>query len=145
MINVEEYEGRVYHALGVFSVALLALLSLFFVTGLSAPFVRSPTERLVTAWLNNLKAGGNGYEYWADTDERASLYSVRDYEILQSTYTSVTARVDSSNAAGMQITKTWLIKVDGDKITDLRESDGNISSFRSFDTASITGEPQASR
>jgi uncharacterized protein (DUF3084 family) len=72
------------------------------------------TRKLVAAWLEDQKKGSNGYRHWGrdidgDNPEKVSFYSVRNYEIVSCSSGLATIRVDSSNAAGMQITRTWLV------------------------------------
>jgi hypothetical protein len=72
-------------------------------------------RQLITAWLEDQKSGGDGVRFWGpdilgDDTEALKLYSVRNYEFLRCDPVGATVRVDSSNALGVQITKTWRVE-----------------------------------
>lgn len=68
-------------------------------------------ERVVNAWLEAQRSGRSGYEFWAQDAERSSLFSVADWEIVDSDMLSVRVRVDSSTQGGAPIRKLWEVRL----------------------------------
>ena len=96
----------------------------------------SENKQVIQDWLNDLKTGGDGIQYWADTPKNlgwvVKLYAVRDWEILKEEsirigdsgffQPQIKVRIDSSTQGGIQITKIWTIEILNGKIYRISEN-----------------------
>ncbi len=74
--------------------------------------VLSTTDIVVRPWLEAMRKGGDGFEYWIDGEPeglppRAAFYAVSDYEIVDDSHGRYMVRIQSSTRAGTPIVKVY--------------------------------------
>jgi len=74
------------------------------------PAIPSTTDTVVRPWLEAMRKGGDGFQYWIECDgpPRVAFYAVSAYEILDdSPFSGYKVRIHSSTRDGTPIVKVY--------------------------------------
>lgn len=82
------------------------------------PAIRSTTDTVVQPWLEAMRKGGDGFEYWGTTGSwpRVAFFAVSDYEIVDRSHGTYKVRIHSSTRDGSPIVKIYEVLATNDGI-----------------------------
>jgi hypothetical protein len=89
---------------------LLVGLAVLVVPPLFRPHPPQPniTDTVVRPWLEAMRKGGDGFEYWIEgASPRVSFYAVSNYEIVDDSHGRYMVRIHSSTRGGTPIVKVY--------------------------------------
>jgi hypothetical protein len=73
----------------------------------------------VYSWLEALRKGGDGLEYWIKGEgmpPRVTFYAVTEYEIVDNSHGCYKVRIHSSTSSGVPIVKVYEVLTSGNAI-----------------------------